>query len=144
MAMLDDVLKRAQPGVNPQLEQMITTMMMNAGASPGQTQSGVKSLGGPQTQSTMGTGVPGAATQAGATPPMAPQEANQTLQILISKGVPPALAQQAIANPQLLKELLAQIFKQGGPTGPTEAPQAMASGTPNRVSAPSLGGGGGY
>jgi hypothetical protein len=140
MAMLDDVLKQAQPGVNPQLEEMITTLMRNGGASPGQTQSGVQGLQGPRMQGTMATGVPGAAGQPGATPPMDPAEANQTLRILIQKGVPPAVAQQAIQNPAMLKELLAQIFKQ---SGPQEQPQAMAS-SPGRVSAPPLGGGGGY
>jgi len=139
--MLDDLLKQSQPGVNPKLEEVITSLMRSGGASPGQTQSGVQSLQGQGQPQTMGAGGAGVQPQAGGTPAMGPEEANLTYQALIRKGVPPQIAQQALANPQMLKDLLMQIYKQ---TGPQEAPAAMASSQPGRQSAPPLGGGGGY
>lgn len=141
MAMLDELLKQSQPGVNPELEDLISKLMLSGGATPGQTESGTKSLQPQLAQSTLGTGAAGTMAPAGATPPMDAQAANQTYQVLISKGVPPQLAQQALANPQLLRDLLTQIYRQ---TGPQEQPTALASGTRGRMSSPPLGGGGGY
>jgi hypothetical protein len=141
MPMLDELLKQSQPGVNPKLEDMIARLMVNGGATPGQTASGVQGLQGQQAPSTLGTGAAGVPAPAGAAQPMAPEEANLTYQALIRKGVPPQLAQQALANPKLLRDLLTQIYRQ---PGPQEAPQMLNGGVPARPTAPPLGGGGGY
>lgn len=142
--MLEDILKQAQPGVNPQLEAMITKLMQGSGSTPGQAASGVAGM---QSQGvspgTMATGAVAPPSSPGGAQPMAPEEANLTYQALIKKGVPPQVAQQAIANPQMLRELLAQLYKGGGGVGPQEAVQGPGA-APSRVSAPPLGGGGGY
>lgn len=141
MAALDDILKQAQPGINPQLEDMIAKLMVSGGASPGMAKAGIQGMGQPTQQTALGTGAQVPAGQPGAAEAMAPEEANMTYQALLRRGVPPQIAQQAIANPKLLRDLLSQIYKQ---TGPQEQPQMLASGQPNRMSAPPLGGGGGY
>lgn len=76
---------------------------------------------------------------AGATPG---PESNETFRVLVSRGVPPEIAKQALANPEILKQLLAKLFQ--GQQGAQEQPQMAPSPTPNRQSAPPLGGGGGY
>lgn len=139
MAMLDDLLKQAQPGINPELEQMISKLMLAGGASSGQAASGVKGLS-PQPQPS-NLGIESSTPPAMGAAPQGGVQDNQTYQILVKKGVPPEIAQQAMNNPQLLKDLLAQVYRQAGPT---EAPPALASSQPNRMSAPPLGGGGGY
>lgn len=146
MAMLDDVLKNAQPGVNPQLEDMVAKMLAGSG------------MAGPQAASAAGRLSPGASplgvgpAPAGGMPPApaggaAPQgqpgpQGNETFKVLVARGVPPQLAAQAISNPQLLRQLLAKLFQ--GQQGADQQPQAAPEPDPNSQPAPPLGGGGGY
>lgn len=132
--MLNDFLKQAQPGVNPELEQMVARLMMGSGSSPQRAAESAQAPAPPPTA--LGTGAQGVSAPAGGNPPMAPEEANLTYQTLIKRGVPPQIAQQAIANPQLLRDLLTQLYSQ---TGPQEQPAALASGVPGRMSPPAPG-----
>src|SRR5688572_6961914 len=133
MVMLEDILKQAKPGVNPQLEEMVAKLMMGSGSSPQRAQAATQPQAAPQ--STLGTGAQMPSAPAGGAQPMAPEEANLTYQALIKRGVPPQVAQQAIANPQMLRDLLTQIYRG---TGPQEQPPALASGVPGRMSAPGV------
>ena len=158
MAMLDDILKQSQPGVNPQLEEMVAKMLSASGmagpqaaAASGQDAAPPGGLGAGPTAAPGGglpmggmppsTGMPGSGAQA-------PDASNETYKVLISKGVPPDLARQALGNPEILKQLLAQLFQQQQQPmqqqlGPQEQQQMQPS-SGNRQSAPPLGGGGGY
>jgi hypothetical protein len=163
MAMLEQILQQAKPGVNPELEAMISKLMMGSGATPGEAQGGVAgAMRQPLPQSALGTGVqpqgaapgsplPGAAPGAmpgGQGQQMPPEQANRTYQVLVSQGVPPQLAKEAIGNPALLRDILRQL--QGGqdqeqgqgqpPIGPQEQPQ-MVQGNNNRMTPPGFGGG---
>ena len=127
--MLEDILQQSRPGVNPQLEEMISKLMMGGA---GQEKPGASMpMRQPLPQSALGAPSGG---QAGAS---AQDQANQTYQILIQQGVPPKLAQQAIADPALLQDILRQL--QGG-GGPQEQPQMMPSGN-SRMSPPPPGAG---
>jgi hypothetical protein len=149
MAMLDDILKQSQPGVNPQLEEMVAKMLSASGmAGPQAAQAsgqqappsgGLGALPAPGPGGVGIPGMPGSGAQA-------PDESNETYKVLISKGVPPEIARQALGNPEILKQILAKLFQaQQGPAmlGPQEQPQMQPSGN-NRQSSPPLGGGGGY
>lgn len=131
--MLEDLLKQSRPGVNPELEDMVAKLMMGSGSSPQRATNAVQAPA--PAPSALGTGAQAPAAPAGGTAPMAPEEANLTYQALIRKGVPPQIAQQAIANPQLLRDLLGQLYRGAGPQ---EQPPALASGTPGRMSAPGV------
>lgn len=132
--MLDQLLKQAQPGVNPELEEMVAKLMIGSGSSPQRAQQAVAPQ--PAPPSALGTGAQTPAAPAGGAAPMVPEEANLTYQALIRKGVPPQLAQQALANPQLLRDLLMQLYRG---TGPQEQPPALAGGVQGRMSPPAPG-----
>lgn len=131
--MLDDILKQAQPGINPELESMIARLMQGSGSSPQRAAAATAPQAPPP--SALGTGAATPAAPAGGAEPMLPEEANLTYQALIRKGVPPQVAQQAIANPQMLRDLLGQLYRGAGPQ---EQPPALAS-MPGRMSAPAPG-----
>lgn len=116
------------PGVNPELEQMLSRITALQGQMRAPGGSGMPAQGmarGPA----MSTGTPQAGAMGGEAPGMQPQQANLTYQALIKFGVPPEVAKQAIANPKFLQEILASISKQqnvgdaaagapaGGPAG---------------------------
>ena len=126
--MLDQLLKQSQPGINPQLEEMISRLMLGSGSGPVQAQgSAAQAARMPLPQSNLGVGggqqMPGQG------------EGNETYKILINAGVPPELARQALDNPQLMQTLIMQIQKG---VGPQEAPPMQTSGTPARPSAPPI------
>jgi hypothetical protein len=138
MAMLDDILKQSQPGVNPQLEDMVAKMLSGSGMAGPQASAaaqgmGPAALGAPPAPG----GAPGMPAGGGG---MAGPEGNETFRVLVSRGVPPEMAKQALTNPEMLRQILAQLFKgqQGAPSEPQMAPSK------NPQSAPPLGGGGGY
>lgn len=136
--MLNDLLKQSQPGVNPELESMIAKLMQGSGSSPERAMGAVSQS--PQEPGAAGTGAATVPAPAGAAQAMGGQESNQTYQVLVARGVPPEVAQQAIGNPAMLRALLQQLYSQ---SGPQEAPP-MQPGANSRMSAPPLGGGGGY
>jgi hypothetical protein len=144
MGMLDDLLKQAQPGVNPQLEATITRLMQASGASPGQISSGVQGLqgqpAGPVAGAAGTSAPPGQAAPDVGSAQQNPQ-ANATYRALIQAGVPAAVAMQAMQDPKLLQSILAQMSQKTGPQ--EQGPMAPSAASPSRMSAPPLGGGGG-
>jgi len=131
------------PGINPELEQMLTRIsaLQQAGGA-GKSPVPAPGVGGPgggmPPALGAGGGLPGIAAGAptsqgtpmapnrpGEQQPMQPQQANMTYQALIKAGVPPQIAQQALGNPKFLQEILASISKQGGQSA-IPAPQAVA------------------
>lgn len=160
MAMLEQILEQAKPGVNPELESMISRLMLGSGSSPAQAQGGpAAAMRQPLPQSALGTGVqpqgaapgsplPGAAPGSmpgGQAPQMPPEQANRTYQVLVSQGVPPQLAKEAIGNPALLRDILRQLQGsenqgQAPGQGPQEQPQMVPGGN-NRMTPPGFGGG---
>ncbi len=165
-AMLEQILQQSQPGVNPELEAMISKLMMGSGSTPAQAQAGpAQAMRQPLPQSALGTGaqpqgsapgspLPGAAPGAipgGQPPQMPPEQANRTYQVLVSQGVPPQLAKEAMGNPALLRDILRQLQggqnQQQGPSpqgpqgqGPQGQPQ-MVQGANHRMTPPGFGGG---
>jgi hypothetical protein len=107
MAMFD--LKQSQPGVNPQLEELVARMLAGSGIAQ-QTQPGPSGLDG----SISGPG--GNAPVRGIQQTEPEAQPSQTLRVLVSRGVPPELAQHAIGNPPLLRQLLIALQQQGQPT----------------------------
>jgi hypothetical protein len=160
MAMLEQMLQQSQPGVNPELEEMISKLMMGSGGAAGASQGGAAGAmrqplpqsalgaGGQQQGAAPGSPLPGAAPGAmpgGQAPQAGPDQGNRTYQVLVSQGVPPQLAKEAINNPALLRDILRQLQggqNQGGqpPAGPQEQPQ-MVQGGNNRMTPPGFGGG---
>lgn len=147
MAVLADILKQSQPGVNPQLEEMVAKMLAGSGMAGPQASaaagSAALSAPGAMGAASGGGGLPLGAPSPGAVPQSGGQpgpESNETFRVLVSKGVPPEIAKQAIGNPELMKQLLAKLFQ--GQQGPQQ--QMAPSPNPDPQSAPPLGGGGGY
>lgn len=138
---LDDLLKQANPGVNPELEAMISRLMLGAGSSADRAaKATAPTAPAPGTLGTGAAGAPPAGAGAAPMPPQIPEAANQTYMVLVKQGVPPEIAKQAIANPALLRQLLAKLYSQ---SGPQELPQQMdSSAAAARQSSPPLGGGG--
>jgi hypothetical protein len=87
MAMLDHTIRHVRPGVAPGLEEL------NQPIGPGGMDRSSAGRGGelsiPQTE------------------PEAQPSA--TLRVLLSRGVPPEIAQQAVGNPTLLRQILVAL-----------------------------------
>jgi hypothetical protein len=99
-------MKQARPGV----KELVARMLAGSGITPQQP-------AGPSGLDSSVAG-PGGNAPVRGIPQTAPEtQPSETYRVLVSRGVPPEIAQQAIGNPPLLRQLLIGL-QQGGQVAP--------------------------